>query len=187
MRDIDARDGEADEVDCGAGQDTVKADPVDTVAANCETVEGPASQPDTKPAAKTCTVPKVVGLKVRTAKRRIAKAGCKAVLRGSGRKVVRQSIRHGRRKPAVHRGPPQARPLNPRGAHEMAITSTMTEPRTITNGGGERLTFLGVHEDERGPYAKRFNGKSSRSEGFGKNDSDEAGRQGPAKKAAGKK
>ena len=30
--------------------------------------------------------------------------------------------------------------------------STMTEPRTITNGGGERLTFLGVHEDERGPY-----------------------------------
>ena len=23
---------------------------------------------------------------------------------------------------------------------------------TITNGGGEKLTFLGVHEDERGPY-----------------------------------
>ena len=35
----------------------------------------------------------------------------------------------------------------------MATTSiTTTEPRTITNGGGERLTFLGVHEDERGTY-----------------------------------
>ena len=34
----------------------------------------------------------------------------------------------------------------------MAIASTTTEPRTISNGGGERLTFLGVHEDERGPY-----------------------------------
>ena len=32
----------------------------------------------------------------------------------------------------------------------MAITTT--EPRTITNFGGEQLTFLGVHEDERGPY-----------------------------------
>ena len=31
-------------------------------------------------------------------------------------------------------------------------TTTMTEPRTIENGGGERVTFLGVHEDERGPY-----------------------------------
>jgi mannose-6-phosphate isomerase-like protein (cupin superfamily) len=35
----------------------------------------------------------------------------------------------------------------------MAITtSTITAPRTVTNGGGETLTFLGVHEDERGPY-----------------------------------
>jgi quercetin dioxygenase-like cupin family protein len=34
----------------------------------------------------------------------------------------------------------------------MAITETTTEPRTITDGGGESLTFLGVHVDERGPY-----------------------------------
>ena len=32
------------------------------------------------------------------------------------------------------------------------MTITTPEPRTISNGGGERLTFLGVHEDERGPY-----------------------------------
>lgn len=36
---IDARDGEADQVDCGEGQDTARVDPVDTVAANCENVD----------------------------------------------------------------------------------------------------------------------------------------------------
>jgi len=36
---IDARDGEVDSVDCGAGTDTVHADAVDVVAPDCETVE----------------------------------------------------------------------------------------------------------------------------------------------------
>jgi hypothetical protein len=41
---IDARDGEADQVDCGPGQDTARVDAVDTVAANCESVDrGPGS------------------------------------------------------------------------------------------------------------------------------------------------
>ena len=98
---IDARDGEADTIDCGAGRDTVTADRVDTVAADCETVDaGGGAQPPTGPARKRCTVPKVVGLKVAVAKRRIAKAGCKPVLRGRGRRVVRQSIKAGKRKPA---------------------------------------------------------------------------------------
>jgi Ca2+-binding RTX toxin-like protein len=35
---VDARDGEADQVDCGVGSDTVYADPVDTVGSSCETV-----------------------------------------------------------------------------------------------------------------------------------------------------
>ena len=35
---IDARDGEADNVTCGVGEDVVEADPVDTVAPDCETV-----------------------------------------------------------------------------------------------------------------------------------------------------
>ena len=35
---IDARDGEVDSVTCGVGEDTVEADPGDTVAADCETV-----------------------------------------------------------------------------------------------------------------------------------------------------
>ncbi len=42
---IDARDGEADQVDCGPGEDTAKVDGADTVASNCEKVErsgGPA-------------------------------------------------------------------------------------------------------------------------------------------------
>ncbi len=36
---IDARDGEADQVDCGAGEDTALVDTVDTVADNCESVQ----------------------------------------------------------------------------------------------------------------------------------------------------
>ena len=35
---VDVRDGEADSVTCGAGTDTVLADPADTVAPDCETV-----------------------------------------------------------------------------------------------------------------------------------------------------
>jgi Ca2+-binding RTX toxin-like protein len=35
---IDARDGEADNITCGIGEDTVEADPADTVAPDCETV-----------------------------------------------------------------------------------------------------------------------------------------------------
>jgi hypothetical protein len=36
---IDARDGEADQVDCGPGLDRATADPADVVAATCEVVE----------------------------------------------------------------------------------------------------------------------------------------------------
>ncbi len=39
---IDARDGEADNVDCGIGEDRAAVDAIDTVA-NCETVEGAGS------------------------------------------------------------------------------------------------------------------------------------------------
>lgn len=36
---IDARDGEVDNITCGVGQDSVLADPIDIVAADCETVQ----------------------------------------------------------------------------------------------------------------------------------------------------
>jgi Ca2+-binding RTX toxin-like protein len=37
---IEARDGEKDSITCGFGTDTVNADPIDTVAGDCETVNG---------------------------------------------------------------------------------------------------------------------------------------------------
>ena len=47
---IRARDGEADQIDCGAGTDKVVADAADVVSANCETVErGGASGDGDKP------------------------------------------------------------------------------------------------------------------------------------------
>lgn len=44
---IDARDGETDSVTCGAGEDTVRADAIDTVASDCEHVDGAAAPPVT--------------------------------------------------------------------------------------------------------------------------------------------
>ncbi len=45
---IDARDGEADVVDCGVGTDSVKADAIDTLS-GCESVEGAAPGPPAPP------------------------------------------------------------------------------------------------------------------------------------------
>ncbi len=140
---VDLRDGEPDSVDCGAGQDVVYADPVDTVAPNCETVivAGPAragpAAPPRRPAASRvsggattpsgsahgggsaptpssgppgggvgggrsgmrCVVPRVTGLRVAVARRRLTAVGCRSRTAGHGRIVRSQSIRRGRSVP----------------------------------------------------------------------------------------
>lgn len=111
---IDLRDGEADSVVCGPGQDKVLADPQDTVAADCETVErsGQQRQDDgrrnddqrRRAAARRCVVPKVRrGVTLTAAKRALTRGGCRATVRRvrsakvrRGR-VVRLSQRAGRR------------------------------------------------------------------------------------------
>jgi PASTA domain/RTX calcium-binding nonapeptide repeat (4 copies) len=89
---IDARDGERDSVTCGVGADSVKADPADTVAPDCETVArgvGPESKLD---AAGRCTVPRLRGLKEKQAKAKLKKAGCKSKVR----RAVNSRVRRGR-------------------------------------------------------------------------------------------
>jgi Ca2+-binding RTX toxin-like protein len=110
---VDLRDGEADSVDCGWGQDTVYADAIDTVAPNCETVirsgsgsgaggtTTPAgntgkSTPGAHPPTRRCVVPRVTGLRVSVARRRVAAAGCRSKTVGHGKTVRRQSIKHGK-------------------------------------------------------------------------------------------
>jgi Ca2+-binding RTX toxin-like protein len=46
---VDARDGEADQVECGIGNDTVKADAIDQVSPSCETVQLPGTAPGPTP------------------------------------------------------------------------------------------------------------------------------------------
>jgi Ca2+-binding RTX toxin-like protein len=91
---IDARDGERDSVTCGVGADSVKADPIDVVAGDCETVDraaaGPGVPEGKRKAGRACVVPKVRGLKVKAAKRRLAKAGCKAKVRYAKSRKVRR-------------------------------------------------------------------------------------------------
>ena len=103
---IDARDGERDSVNCGVGADTVRADAVDTVAPDCETVERGATVDVTPPVdAKTaqCVVPKLRALKTKTAKAKLRKAGCTAKVRTKSSRrvrrgrVIKQSVASGKR------------------------------------------------------------------------------------------
>ena len=68
---IFARDGEADTIECGVGEDKVTADAVDTVAPSCETVDraggagpGGTTPGGTTPGGTTTTTPGAVGLKL---------------------------------------------------------------------------------------------------------------------------
>jgi hypothetical protein len=94
---IDARDGEADSVDCGVGTDRVVADKQDVVAGDCETVERPGGGgevvvPDGPPAAE-CVVPKLKGLKQSVAERKLTTAGCTVkVKRARSRSVARGRV-----------------------------------------------------------------------------------------------
>lgn len=98
---IDVRDGEVDSVSCGTGADRVIADTVDTIAADCETVEraavggGPEAKTGPQPNGATLSVKKVklakalksgftVTVKNATGKVKLtAKQGSKTVASGS--------------------------------------------------------------------------------------------------------
>lgn len=98
---IHVRDGEQDSVTCGVGTDTVIADPIDTIAADCEHVDKgviapPPAQRRNEPGArsggrgaKRCVVPKIkAGTKLAAAKRALARSGCKVkVKRRASRKI----------------------------------------------------------------------------------------------------
>ena len=94
---IDARDGQVDSIDCGVGQDTVVADPNDVVAGDCETVDrgtggggggGSTDDGSNPPPAATCVVPKLRGLKLAAAKKKVATAGCKVKVKKAKSKSV---------------------------------------------------------------------------------------------------
>jgi Ca2+-binding RTX toxin-like protein len=94
---IDARDGEIDSIDCGAGTDSVKADPNDVVAPDCETVDRAAApdvvDPQPKPGA-IVVVASRIGLakalkKGLTVKVAVPGAGAlKATAKRSGKRVA---------------------------------------------------------------------------------------------------
>lgn len=79
---VQARDGEADTIDCGVGTDRAVVDTIDTVA-NCETVDAggsasPAPGGGTKtPGKGACVVPKVArGATLASARAKLKRAGC---------------------------------------------------------------------------------------------------------------
>jgi hypothetical protein len=89
---IDSRDGQRDSVSCGAGTDSVKADGADIVAGDCETVERAQADsvgPDAE-AKPACIVPRLRGMKLKPAKRKLTRAGCKAKVRYAKSRTVRR-------------------------------------------------------------------------------------------------
>jgi hypothetical protein len=91
---INARDGEADQVDCGPGNDRAVVDSLDTVAANCEIVDGDGcgcTGPGTKPGAPTLWVVKPGRL------RTVLRKGLPVQLAGFAPAKVRLRVRAGRR------------------------------------------------------------------------------------------
>jgi Ca2+-binding RTX toxin-like protein len=104
---INARDGEADSIDCGVGTDVARVDAVDTVA-GCETVEtagnggpggpgpgGPGGPggPETPGGAQACTVPRVKAkVKQSVAVKRVRSAGCKAKVVKTKSRTIKKGL-----------------------------------------------------------------------------------------------
>ncbi len=81
-----ARDGEADMIDCGVGDDRAVIDTVDTVT-NCEAVERPST-------VESCEVPEnLKGLTLRKARTELRRAHCTTI---EVRKVASKTVPHGR-------------------------------------------------------------------------------------------
>lgn len=146
---IDARDGEADSVECGPGNDVANVDKADTVS-NCETVNvaaggGPSGGDG---ASRGCVVPKVKrGSKLAAAKAKLRRAGCKAkvvrvrsgVKRG---RVVKLSPRAGRKlkagaKVKVHVSRGKSRGARKAGATEPVASAAQIE--VIENSAAQRV------------------------------------------------
>jgi hypothetical protein len=142
---IDARDGEADSIECGPGNDVANVDKADTVN-GCETVNvaqgggGPSGGDGGKP--KRCVVPKVKrGSKLAAAKAKLRRAGCKAkvvrvrsgVKRG---RVVKLSPRAGKKlkagaKVKVHVSRGKARARKSAVAHASEIDVVSPAPKVM--------------------------------------------------------
>jgi Ca2+-binding RTX toxin-like protein len=119
-----ARDGEADTVDCGAGEDSVVADALDVVAGNCEKVDrspvqpgggnngggntgggngggGSGAGPGMSPApAPTCTVPKLTGFGLKADRRKLKRSGC-VLGKVTGKKTKAAKVKGQSRRPGT--------------------------------------------------------------------------------------
>lgn len=129
---IDARDGETDSIACGAGQDSVKADRIDVVAADCETVDtsGAATPPATAGTSlAVATTPRLAtalrgGLRVRISG---ARAGKVTLTARCGRSVVARGTAT----------------VGPRGTATVRLRFTASARRQLRRAHGAALTISG--------------------------------------------
>ncbi|WP_026910626.1 calcium-binding protein [Patulibacter minatonensis] len=137
---IDARDGEADTIDCGVGTDKVLADAGDVVSPNCETVERTAASSGpgggtTKPGSGNGTKKPKAALKVdarRSGGRVVVSGSVAAKLKGA--KVSLRLTAKGKKVSAatakVGKGGRFTAKLRTRGKRGLRLTTTIAATRT---------------------------------------------------------
>ena len=125
------RDGESDEITCGIGEDVVDADPVDTVAADCETVHrssggggGGGGDNNGPPTTTTASLSKV----------KAVRRGAKLVVSGraSGAAKVKVAVVRGRRTVARAQGQVRA------GKFTVKVRAPRRVKVTVTAGTARR-------------------------------------------------
>jgi Ca2+-binding RTX toxin-like protein len=129
---IDARDGEADNVTCGIGEDVVEADPIDTVAPDCETVRRDAggggdnggTQQPSKPAAGSASLTRV----------KAVRRGATIVVTGraSGASRVKVSVLRAKRTVARAQAPIRS------GRFTVKVRAPRSVKVTVTAGAAKR-------------------------------------------------
>jgi Ca2+-binding RTX toxin-like protein len=129
---VDARDGEADQIDCGVGNDTVYVDAADTAGTNCETVVkgGPAGPGGDGPGAA------LTGKARRIPLRRALAKGLTLDVDAPGPGKIRIVGRSGKRKVAAGRATARAA-----GTVAVKVRFTKRGRKALRRARRARLTF----------------------------------------------
>jgi Ca2+-binding RTX toxin-like protein len=148
---IDAVDGEVDNISCGPGQDTVKADAADVVAPDCETVQragAPSTNPGTVPGAIPggkagqagggAAATKVLAVAGKPTLRGLLKSGLTVTVSGrkAGSKVTVSLVRGGR---VVAKGTGKA---GASGSVKVKVKLTTAGRKALTRARSAKLTLV---------------------------------------------
>jgi len=146
---IEARDGEVDQIDCGAGEDRVVADAADVVGADCETVErggAPEPKPEPKPTPSGKKL-RISASAVTVAKALKGKLALKLTVPGAGR--LKLQVLRGRALVATTSGT-----VEEAGAYTATARPSAAGKRALRKKGRVKLTLRATFTPAQGAAVK---------------------------------